>query len=123
MTDETDPLAKAKELELESKNFGFYWENIDQIIDQVTSECREVVEAYNSGDKEHLEEEVGDLVHAAISLTVYCGFDPKKTLQKSVAKYEKRYRSVVEFAKNDGYETLQGMDFDTLMKYWNKAKT
>lgn len=116
-------MTKAVELELESKEFGFYWENIGQIIEQITSECHEIIEANKANDRSHLQEEIGDLLHAAISLTVYCGFDPYETLDKSVSKFEKRYLSVVEKAKSDGRATLKGESFETLMAYWKAAKT
>lgn len=36
---------KIEEQEKESKDFGFYWENIDQLLEQILSECAEIKDA------------------------------------------------------------------------------
>ncbi len=119
---ELNLLKKTEELELMSKEYGFYWENLTQIMEQIRSECDEVEEAYGRNDRPHLQEEIGDLIHAALSLTVFCGMDPFETLQKSTSKYENRFRKLQEFAQKDGLKNLRGASFKTLMDYWNKAK-
>lgn len=108
--------------EFEAEKFGFYWDDIQQLIDQIQSECAEVQEAWAEGDKIHLEEEIGDLIQATISLAVFCKFDPHKTLLKSIEKFQRRYDLVVELARSEGYENLQNQSFETLMHFWDRAK-
>lgn len=48
-----------------------------QIIEQVQSECREVQEAWKEGNRAHLQEEIGDLIQAAIPKGI-----PKPTRKK-----------------------------------------
>lgn len=115
-------IKRVEEQELACKDFGFYWQNIDQLIDQVTSECREIKEAYDKHDRQHLQEEVGDLLQAAIGLAVFCDLDASETLKKSIDKFQKRMDGVIEFAREDGLETLEGQSFDVMMNYWNRAK-
>lgn len=115
-------LQMAEDLELSSKDFGFYWKHISQVMEQIRSECAEVEEAYENNDKTHLQEEIGDIIHAALSLTVFCGMNPYETLKKSIVKYEKRLDKLKEFAKEDGHKDLKGASVDTLMHYWDKAK-
>lgn len=109
--------------ETEAKEFGFYWEHIDQLIDQIKSECHEVKEAWEHNDRAHLQEELGDLMQAAISLAVYCEADPASTLKQSIDKFQKRYDAVVKLAQKEGHKTLHGKSFEELMVYWNKAKS
>lgn len=54
-----------------AKEFGFYWENFSQLIEQIQSECVEIQEAWDKKDIDHLQEEVGDLIQAAISLSIF----------------------------------------------------
>jgi uncharacterized protein YabN with tetrapyrrole methylase and pyrophosphatase domain len=108
--------------ELDAEKFGFYWEHIDQLIEQIQSECREVQEAFANKDKPHLQEEIGDLIQAAISLAVFCKLDPRETLLKSIEKFQRRYDIVVELARSEGYESLHNQSFETLMGFWNRAK-
>lgn len=109
--------------ELEAEEFGFYWEDFRQLMEQVRSECAEVQEAWEGKDLVHLQEEIGDLIQAAISLAVFCRFDPRETLLKSIEKFQRRYDAVVELVRSEGRENLHHQSFETLMDYWNRAKS
>lgn len=115
-------LKQVEQQELEAKKFGFYWENFHQLIEQIQSECIEIQEAWEKGNSPHLQEEIGDLMQAAISLAVFCKLDPQVTLQKSIDKFQERYNAVVQIAHGDGYDDLHRQPFEVLMKYWNRAK-
>lgn len=110
------------DLEIEAKQFGFYWEKIEDLVEQIRSECLEIEEAFQKGDKKHLQEEIGDVILAAISLAIFCNYDPEITLKNSIEKYKKRYHSLVKIAKEDGHQHLRNQSMDVLMDYWNKAK-
>lgn len=115
-------LKQVEKQELDAEKFGFYWENIQQLIEQIQSECIEIQEAWDKKDKAHLQEEVGDVMQAAISVAVFCKLDPRETLLKGIEKFQQRYDAVVQMAQNDGHKTLHGQPFDVLMHYWNRAK-
>ena len=110
------------EHEKNNKDFGFYWENLDQILDQIRSECDEIKDAYLKNDAEHIQEEVGDVINAAISLCVFLNLDLEETLQKNLQKFENRFNIMVELVKKDGLKNLQGQSSKTLLEYWEKAK-
>jgi tetrapyrrole methylase family protein/MazG family protein len=82
----------------------------------------EIEEAWSKGDAQHLQEEIGDLIQASISLAVFCKLDPHETLSKSIQKFQNRYDSVVQLAKEDGLTHLHQQPFDIMMDYWNRAK-
>ena len=118
-------LKKLEMLEHEASEFGFKWENPHQIMDQIKSEFDEVTEHLDSADQKTrsmLQDEIGDLLHAAFSLCVFSKFDLEETLQKSVSKFERRLRNVKKIAKEQGADTLSGKSFDELMSIWDKAK-
>lgn len=115
-------LNQVEKQERVAKKFGFYWENYGQLIEQIQSECAEVEDAYSQGDRAHLQEELGDLIHAAISLVIFFKFNPHETLQKSIEKFQQRYDALVEIAQKDGYEDLHRQSFEVLLSYWNQAK-
>lgn len=115
-------LKKMEKQELVAKEFGFYWENLFQLIEQVQNESMEIKEAWNKGNIKHLQEEVGDLIQAAIGLAVFCELDLHETLSKSIEKFQRRYDAVVQLASNDGHENLHKQSFETLMDYWKRAK-
>ncbi|MDF1646952.1 MAG: MazG nucleotide pyrophosphohydrolase domain-containing protein [Legionellaceae bacterium] len=112
--------------ELDADKFGFRWENTSQIMAQIQSECEEVNEHLENASQQitqsELQEEIGDLLHAVFSLCVYCKFNPKDTLRKTVEKFERRMNAVKAIANEQGLHQLDGLAFDELMVFWDKAK-
>jgi len=117
-----NPFTKIITQEKIAKEFGFYWENLDQLIEQIKSECDEIKEAWQNKEAVHLKEEVGDVINAVISLSIFCGLDPEQTLSESTEKFQKRYEAVVRLANQAGYTTLREQPLEVLMHFWNKAK-
>lgn len=115
-------LEKLLALENEAAEFGFKWENPQQIIVQIQNEIAEINVHLQDHDQAKLQEEIGDLLHAAFSLCVFCRFNPTQTLAKSIDKFEKRFRSTQDLAKAEGLATLNGQSFAKLMMLWDKAK-
>lgn len=122
-----DLLAKVVALENEAALFGLQWETATQIMDQIQSECVEVNEHLtNEGitvaNQAALQEEIGDLLHAVLSLTVFCKLCPRWTLKKALTKFERRLEAVKSIAKEKGLINLKGQPFDKLMAIWEQAK-
>lgn len=117
---------KLTTLEHEADNFGFRWDNTDQIMAQIKSECAEIMvhlkDINNDTKKAKLQEEIGDLLHAVFSLCVFCQFDPHETLEKSVNKFERRFKEVKRLTHAQGLVTLAGKSFQELMVLWNQVK-
>jgi len=110
-------------IEKQADDFGFMWENPFQILDQIQSECQEIQnDLTQNGDQSHLQEEIGDLLHAAFSLCLFCNFDAEETLVKSVDKFERRFKALKSLVHESGQETLQGQPVEILMAFWDKAK-
>lgn len=119
-------LHRLEQLERETKLFGFYWNNSTQILQQIISECDEIREHLKSDleslPMSSLEEEIGDLLHAAVSLCIYYQLNPEKTLTKAIDKFENRFNMVKRLAGEQGLQSVQGLSFQTLMNLWNEAK-
>ncbi len=117
-----DLLQKIIKQEKTAAEFGFYWENIEQLLEQIQSECAEVKEAWLNQDNAHLKEEVGDLINATLSLCIFLKLDPFETLSESVEKFQQRYDALVKLVNQDGLSHLKNKPLDILLDYWNKAK-
>lgn len=115
---------KLIKLETQAKEYGFYWPDTKSIIEQINSEIIEIEELLQDTkhSTEHLNEEIGDLLHAVFSLCIYHNYDPQVTLEKSLAKFEKRFNKVKELALNDGFTDLKNNPIAESMKYWQQAK-
>ncbi len=112
------------DLEKKSEDFGLAWPNSLEIIQQIESECREIREhlEQKNFDKAALSSEIGDLMHAVMSLSWFCGFDSKKVLVESCNKFEGRLNMMKKLAQAEGLPNLKGQDFNVLMRYWARAK-
>ncbi len=117
-----DVLGVVTQHEQIARDFGFVWDNIDQILEQIQSECLEVKHAWLRGDQKNLEEEIGDLINATISLAIFCDLNPTETLAKNNKKFHKRYQTVVSLVQSDGLDDLKGQPLSVLLNYWQKAK-
>lgn len=110
-------------LERQAADNGFAWPNAEMILDQVQSECQEVRKAISQKEgEERVQEEIGDLLHAAFCLCFFMGFDAEATLTQSANKFEKRLSAMLKIAHEQGYTDLKTENIETLMSLWNLAK-
>ncbi|MFM8453565.1 MAG: MazG nucleotide pyrophosphohydrolase domain-containing protein [Gammaproteobacteria bacterium] len=116
-------LKKLIQSENDAREFGFDWPDPFMVLDQIIDECREIRDEINQGsNQEKLQEEIGDLFHAAISLCIFSGFDLEQTLEKTNLKFSKRMMLVKALAKNKGLKDLRGQNIDFMLSLWKEAK-
>lgn len=113
---------RLKNAENDANDFGFSWPNTNMILDQITSEVTEIRLAIKDETSDRVKEEIGDLLHATLSLCVFLNFNQEETLELTISKFEKRLSKVKELAKAQGRKTLKDEHFDVLMRFWKQAK-
>jgi uncharacterized protein YabN with tetrapyrrole methylase and pyrophosphatase domain len=107
----------------EAKAFGFEWANTDQLINQAISECAEIREAIEDKEPAHrVQEEIGDLLHIAISLCDFVGFDLEETLEKNCEKFDKRFNNLKTLAAERGLSSLEGKSLAFKLGLWDEIK-
>ena len=117
------PLQKLIVLERQTSLMGFDWPNTEMIIDQAISECDEIKRTIQMREgRKRLQEEVGDLLHAAISLCVFEGLDVEETLEQANSKFGARLEALQQIIKSRGFSTLKDQPFDFLLELWEEAK-
>lgn len=65
-------MEKSYKMMKKAAGVGFEYKNIDDSLAKIDEELSEVKEAYNEKDKEHLEEEIGDLI---MTVLVFCSYE------------------------------------------------
>jgi uncharacterized protein YabN with tetrapyrrole methylase and pyrophosphatase domain len=107
----------------ELRDFGFQWPGLDMILWQISSELAEVKEVVEQDTgKDHLQEEIGDLLHSVISLCLFTGLDIDETIEKATDKLQSRTSGLKGVAKQKGHASLKGQDSEYMLKLWYEAK-
>jgi uncharacterized protein YabN with tetrapyrrole methylase and pyrophosphatase domain len=72
-------IQQAIKIEIEGKEFGFYWSHYSQITQNIVEEVQEIQECLeNNFSRTHLQEELGDLIFAILSLCFFLNFNPEE---------------------------------------------
>jgi uncharacterized protein YabN with tetrapyrrole methylase and pyrophosphatase domain len=95
---------------------GFEWPNIEGVLDKLQEEAAELARARDSGDREHIEHELGDLLFTVVNLARFLKVDPEQALRKTSARFRRRF-SYVETERRDG-DSLERLE-----ELWQQAKS
>jgi ATP diphosphatase len=105
-------LERAAKLQKRAARTGFDWPDIEGPKAKIREELDEIAEA----PPEELEEEVGDLLFAAVNFARHLNIDPEEALRKANRKFEKRFRMI---EATPGFEK---MSLDEMEALWVAAK-
>jgi XTP/dITP diphosphohydrolase len=112
---------KAMRLQEKAKQVGFEWEHKEQVWEKVEEEKQELLEAIASGNKAHMEEELGDLFFSLINFARFLQVDAENALEKTNKKFINRFTKM-ETAATEGGKALQDMTLEEMDSIWNKIK-
>lgn len=111
-------LMSAQKISKKAVKVGFEWDCEKTLYDCVFSEIEEFKEACQSSDKDHMEEEMGDIFFAMVNLARWNKIDAEQALLKANKKFIKRFKKMEELA-NKPLEQYSFQEFDLL---WKQAK-
>ncbi len=100
---------------------GFDWDNAKDVADKVTEELSEVIEAFENNDKDAMEDEIGDLLLAAINLSRFLKIRPELALRRSTNKFKTRFNKVKTICDKKKIP-LSLNNADELNKVWDLIK-
>jgi MazG family protein len=100
-------LTRAEKLQRRAARVGFDWPSAVPVLDKVREELVEIeTELAGSAEPQRVDEEVGDLLFAAVNLARHLKVDPEGSLRRANRKFERRFRRMEELAALD--PTVQG---------------
>ncbi len=114
-------LMRAEKVQKKAAAVNFDWDNIDGAVDKLYEEIDEVKEAVRSGDAECIDEEIGDMLFAAVNVSRFAGVCPETSLSAATAKFINRFAKMEELAAADGTK-LSELDAKQLEFLWQNAK-
>ena len=115
------PLEKSYEIQKKLSRYGFEWESLDDVIDKVYEELDEVKEAINEGNKDHIEDELGDVFLTLVNLSRYLDVRPDQALERANYKLTGRFIKLSELASQKGVP-VDKEHLSQLDELWNEVK-
>lgn len=95
---------------------GFDWPELKDVYDKMTEEIEELKEAEQSGDREAVREEIGDLLFTIVNIARFYNVDPEDALRATSDKFVRRFTYIEENAD------LSSSTLSTMDKLWNEVK-
>src|ERR1700747_3368667 len=92
------------QLTRKASRIGFDWEDSAGVVAKMQEERAELETALKSGGQRQIEEEMGDLLFAAVNLARFLDVDPEIALKKANRKFSRRVRAMEARARESGRE-------------------
>ncbi len=100
---------------------GLDFASVEAAAKGLQAELAEFFEAYASGDSEHTEKELGDLLFSAVNVGRKAGVDCEKALKESVERFAKRFTKAESLALAEG-KTVTELTEAEWDRYYQSAK-
>ncbi len=114
-------LLEALKLTKKAAKVGFDWENAEQIFEKIDEEIAELRREIEDGDRDALEDEIGDLLFAVVNLARRLDVEPETALKRTNRKFRKRFRFIEDELKVGG-KTAEDAGLKEMDRLWNLAK-
>jgi ATP diphosphatase len=101
---------------------GFDWHNADGIFEKLREEMAEVRHALSEKNAAKAEEELGDLLFAAVNLARFVHVDPEIALKKANAKFQRRFADMEKAAQNQHKRSFAELPREQMESLWDAVK-
>lgn len=116
------PLVKAYRIQEKAMGVGFDWEKPEQVWEKVEEEINELkYEVEHTGDKNKMEQELGDLLFALVNYARFINVNPEDALERTNKKFIYRFQHLENKADEMG-RSLKDMSLAEMDVFWEEAK-
>jgi tetrapyrrole methylase family protein / MazG family protein len=109
------------QLTRKASRIGFDWEDAGGVITKMQEETKELEAALQTKNPQKAEEEMGDLLFAAVNLARFLHVDPEIALRKANAKFSRRFRAMEAMARESGRE-FKDLPREEMEALWDATK-
>ena len=109
------------QLTRKAARIGFDWENANGVIAKMQEETQELQKALQARNQQKIEEEMGDMLFAAVNLARFLHVDPEIALKKANAKFSRRFRTMEALARESGRE-FKDLSREEMEALWDATK-
>lgn len=114
-------MLRAAKLQKKAAKVGFDWPDDHGVVDKIREELGEVEEELESGNRNGLGEEIGDLLFSVVNLARRHKLDPEILLESTNIKFESRFATMEKALQSEG-NVLQAATLDEMEAKWQDAK-
>lgn len=114
-------LAKSCKIQQKAARVGFDWPDPSGALAKVHEELAEIEASLDHGNAGEVEEEVGDLLFAAVNYARLLHVDPEIALAKSARKFTRRFKHIERMVAENGSQ-MTDMNLEQLDQLWDEAK-
>ena len=114
-------LTRAVKLGKRAAGVGFDWPDLQGVRAKLSEELAELDEAMASGDRAHMEAELGDVLFSLANLARHLRIDPESAVRGTSARFEKRFAHVESKLRDLGLAAGDA-GLDRLNDLWDEAK-
>lgn len=114
-------LVEAEKISQKAADAGFEWPNIGGVLEKLQEEVEELAGARRSGDQEHIQDEIGDLLFTLVNLARFLKVDPEQALRKTNARFRRRFAHVEERIAASG-NAFSETPLERMEEFWQEAK-
>lgn len=111
-------LLRAYEISKRAARVGFEWPDIEAVFDKLKEEEAEFREALTSGDRAHIESELGDMLFTVVNIARWAKVEPEEALRKMLNRFTERFMEM-ERTSPKPLDQLTADEWDML---WEKSK-
>lgn len=114
-------LIKAYRIQEKAAHVGFDWEKPEQVWEKVKEEISEFEAEALAGNKQKMEQEMGDVFFALVNAARLYDITPENALERTNRKFISRFNYLEQKAKEQG-KALRDMTLGEMDAIWEEAK-
>ena len=114
-------MVKANRIQDKVSGVGFDWEASHQVFDKLKEELEELEVEIKQGNKDKIENELGDVFFSLINYARFLKVNPENALERTNKKFTKRFKYLEDKARLMN-KSLHDMTLKEMDIYWEEAK-
>lgn len=115
-------LIRAEKLQKRAARAGFDWPDASGAFAKTREEFDEVEAEIRAGDRDRLQDELGDMLFAMVNVVRLLGHDAEQALSRANEKFERRFRAMEQRLHAQGHQDLRTLSLEALDAAWEAVK-
>jgi MazG family protein len=112
---------RARQIQQHAALFGFDWPDIGPVFDKLEEELAELKQAFATGDKDAISDELGDLMFVCVNLARHARVNAEMSLRQTNRKFQRRFAYVQQQMTAAGIEMDQ-RQLEQMERFWQESK-